>query len=85
MNRLTAEQAYASLAALLMAASGMWPHCHPAPVVQEALAQPEFASMRFDFKSLVREHTAALLLGVTAVAALGRTCQGAQGGAHGRV
>ena len=61
---LTAEQAYAALAALLMAASGMWPHCHPAPVVQEALAQPEFASMRFDFKSMVREHATALLLGL---------------------
>ena len=49
-----------------MAASGMWPHSHPAPVVQEVLKDPEFASMRFDFKALVREHASLLLRGLLA-------------------
>ena len=30
---LANEEAYSSLAMLIMAASGTWPHCHPAPVV----------------------------------------------------
>ena len=63
---LTEEEAYRALALLLMAASGMWPHSHPAPVVQEVLKDPEFASMRFNFKELAREHALLLLRGLLA-------------------
>ena len=57
------EEAYATLAMLLMAASGMWPHCHPAAVVEEVLKEPEFAPMNFDFEEVVREHAALVLRG----------------------
>lgn len=60
---LTDEDAYATLAMLLMAASGMWPHCHPAPVVREILKKPEFTPMKFDFKEMVQEHTRLVLRG----------------------
>lgn len=66
LTGLNDEQAYAVLAMLVMAASGMWPHCHPAPVVEEVLQQSEFKSMRFNFKRLVREHAALLLKGMLA-------------------
>ncbi len=58
------EGAYRFSAQLVMAAGGFWPHCHPAPVVQEVIARPEFAAMRFDFESLLRAHGAALLRGM---------------------
>ena len=51
------------IASLIMAASGMWPHCHPAPVVREVLAEEEFASMRFDFHTMVRDLTRDVLRG----------------------
>ncbi len=60
---LTQEEAYATIAMLLMAASGMWPHCHPAAVVEGVLEEPEFAPMKFDFEALVRDHAALVLRG----------------------
>ena len=60
------EDAYRTLVMLLMAASGMWPHCHPSATVQAVLQDPEFAAMRFDFKTLVQHHTAAVLRGLLA-------------------
>ncbi|MEM9489744.1 MAG: TetR family transcriptional regulator [Myxococcota bacterium] len=61
---LTRERALNALAGLLMAASGMWSHCNPAPVTREALAQPDLKPLRFQFKSLFRDHAAALLRGL---------------------
>ncbi|KAA3612938.1 MAG: TetR/AcrR family transcriptional regulator [Planctomycetota bacterium] len=58
------DQASSCLAMLIMAASGAWPHCHPAPVVEQVLAKPEFASMRLDFKRTMRDYAAALLRGL---------------------
>ena len=63
---LKEEEAYRVLAMMLMAASGMWPHSHPSPVVQEVLKEPEFAGMKFNFKDTVREHTCLLLRGILA-------------------
>ena len=61
----TSEQlAFSTLAMLVMTATGAWPHCHPAPVVEEVLAQPQFASMRLDFRRAMHAHAAALLRGL---------------------
>ncbi|MDA8017407.1 MAG: TetR/AcrR family transcriptional regulator [Thermoanaerobaculia bacterium] len=49
----------------VFAAGGFWPHCHPAPAVQEVLEDDEFAEMRFDFETLTRSLTHALLRGHT--------------------
>ena len=59
------REAFTALEMLVMAAAGAWPHCHPAPVVEEVLALPEFAVFRLDFKRTMREHAAALLRGFT--------------------
>ena len=61
---LTPEQCYATLAHLLMAATGIWPNCYPAPAVQEALELPEFAGMRFDFAQELRQHAETYLHGL---------------------
>jgi TetR/AcrR family transcriptional regulator len=61
---LSPEQAQQFLVMQIMAASGTWPHCNPAPVVQEVLKRQEFKSLRFDFESMVRVHAAALLRGL---------------------
>ena len=61
---LDEARASLTLATLLMAAAGIWPHCHPAPVVKEVLRRPEFESFRFDFESMIRECAAALLRGM---------------------
>ena len=63
---LTEGDAYSIGAMMLMAASGMWPHCHPAAVVAEVLEDPEFAPLKFDFEQTVRAHTALLLRGYLA-------------------
>ena len=61
---LSEEEAYSSLTMLVMAASGTWPHCNPAPVIQEVLTLPEFASRRVDFKATMAAHAEALLCGL---------------------
>lgn len=61
---LSAERARRFLVLQIMTASGAWPHCNPAPVVQEVLARAEFAALRFDFEGIMREHAAALLRGL---------------------
>ena len=61
---LSEEQSFSLLAMLIMSASGFWPHCHPAPVVKEVLKKPEFASMRFHFKEMVKQHAECVLKGM---------------------
>ena len=65
---LSPEQAYGTLAHLLMAATGIWPNCHPAPAVLEALELPEFAGMRFDFARELRSHAETFLRGALGAA-----------------
>lgn len=60
---LPPEESYATLAHLLMAATGIWPNCYPAPAVQDALELSEFAVMRFDFARELRHHAEMYLLG----------------------
>lgn len=62
------EQAYGTLAHLLMAATGIWPNCHPAPAVLEALERPEFAGMRFDFRRELQSHAETFLRGALGAA-----------------
>jgi AcrR family transcriptional regulator len=64
MPSLSPEQSYATLAHLLMAATGIWPNCHPAPAVQAALELPEFAGMRFDFARELQQHAETYLRGL---------------------
>ena len=59
------ERAFSCLAMLIMAASGAWPHCHPAPAVKRVLKRPEFASMRLDFESTMRDYAALLVRGLS--------------------
>lgn len=61
---LTEEQAFWALGILLMSATGMWAHCHPAPAVKTVLAEPEFAMMKMDFKETTRRHASSFLRGV---------------------
>lgn len=63
---LSRDQAFSALATLVMATIGFWPHAHPAPVVREVLARPEFTRVRIDFKSTVEAHATAYLTGVVA-------------------
>jgi AcrR family transcriptional regulator len=63
VDRLPEEEVGSLMASILMAASGMWPHCHPSPVVKEVLAREEFAPMRFDFHTMVRDLTRDVLRG----------------------
>ena len=60
----TFEDAFSGLGMLVMAASGTWPHCHPSPAADEVLKQPEFSSMRMDFKQTMLDHATALLRGL---------------------
>ena len=61
---LSENKAFWCLGVLVMAATGMWAHCHPAPAVKTVLAQPEFAMMKLDFKQTTRDHAAHFLHGV---------------------
>ena len=61
---LSPEESYQFLAQALMAASGIWPHSHPAPVVQEVLKNPEFELFRFDFRETVEATATSLLRGM---------------------
>lgn len=63
---LTEEEAFTALGMLVMASSGAWSHCNPSPVVEEVLAQPEFAAFRLDFRRTMKEHATALLRGICA-------------------
>ena len=63
---LKEEDAFWSLGMLVMSATGMWAHCHPAPAVKEILAQPEFAMIKLDFKETVKRHSALFLRGLVA-------------------
>jgi AcrR family transcriptional regulator len=65
---LSPENARRFLLMQMLATSGIWPHCHPAPIVQRVLKRPEFAAMRLDFQTTVRDHAAALLRGLLAQA-----------------
>ena len=58
------DEAYGAIGMLAMAASGMYPHAHPAPVVREVLAEPEFCGHGVDFKTAVRAHAEAYLTGL---------------------
>ncbi|MEM7600178.1 MAG: TetR family transcriptional regulator [Verrucomicrobiota bacterium] len=49
------------LTTLVMSSAGIWPHCHPAPVVREVIQNPEFERMRYDFSFLVRNCAVALV------------------------
>ncbi|QEG23414.1 TetR/AcrR family transcriptional regulator [Mariniblastus fucicola] len=51
MPPISEDDALEILALLVMSAVGMWPHCHPSPVVKSVLAQPEFSSRKLDFKA----------------------------------
>lgn len=61
---LSEEKAFWCLGVLVMAATGMWAHCHPAPAVKTVLAQPEFAMMKLDFRETTRNHASLFLHGV---------------------
>lgn len=63
---LNEEACHGAIVMLVMASSGMWPHCHPAPVVEEVLREPEFAPLKFDFEAMVREHATLLIRGLLA-------------------
>ncbi len=66
LPRLTEEMAFWVLGILVMSATGMWAHCHPAPVVKTVLAQPEFAMMKMDFRETTQRHAELLLRGLIA-------------------
>ena len=61
---LTHEQAHSALGILVMSATGIWPHAHPAPVVRDVVSRPEFAHMKLDFAKVVEELALAYLRGV---------------------
>lgn len=50
-----------NMTSLLVA--GLWPPAHPAPVVVEVLARPEFRSLRPDFRRDLREGILSLIRG----------------------
>lgn len=58
---LIPEKGRQFLVLLSMTASGIWPHCHPAPAVEEVLAEEEFAHFRFDFRDTVAFEAASIL------------------------
>ena len=64
LPQLSEEKAFWCLGVLVMASTGMWAHCHPAPAVKTVLSQPEFAKMKLDFKETTRNHAALFLHGV---------------------
>lgn len=64
LPQLSEETALWSLGILLMSSTGMWASCHPAPAVRTVLAQPEFATMKLDFKDTVQNHAECFLLGL---------------------
>lgn len=49
------------LAVLVMSAGGIWPYCHPVPVVVEVLAEEPFQHLRFEFEPAVRQLATACL------------------------
>lgn len=63
---LSEQRAFWCLAVLMMSATGMWAHCHPAPAVKTVLSRPEFATTKLDFKETTREHAACFLRGAMA-------------------
>ena len=64
LPRLADEQAHSALGTLVMSATGIWPHAHPAPVVRDVVSRPEFAHMRLDFAKVVEELALAYLRGI---------------------
>lgn len=49
------------LGVLVMSAGGIWPYCHPVPVVAEVLAEERFQHLRFQFEPAVRQLATACL------------------------
>lgn len=64
---MTWEDAYGAIGAIAMAACGTHPHAHPAPVVREVLAEPEFAGLCVDFRKSVEDHARVYLTGLLAL------------------
>lgn len=50
-----------NMTSLLVA--GLWPPAHPAPVVVEVLAKPEFRALRPDFRRDLKEGILSLIRG----------------------
>lgn len=65
LPRLSEVKAFWCLGVLVMAATGMWAHCHPAPAVKTVLAQTEFSMMKLDFKETILNHATCFLRGAT--------------------
>lgn len=63
---LDEDEAFRAIGTLMMAASGMYPHAHPSPVVEEVLAMPEFEGLAFEFKPSMEELARAYLNGLLA-------------------
>ncbi|MHC4376322.1 MAG: TetR family transcriptional regulator [Planctomycetota bacterium] len=53
-----------ALGVLVMSAGGIWPYCHPVPVVSEVLQEEPFQHLRFQFEPAVRQLAAACLAGL---------------------
>ena len=51
-----------SLGVLVMSAGGIWPHCHPVPVVAEVLGEERFHHLRHEFEPAVRQLSTACLV-----------------------
>ena len=51
-----------SLGVLVMSAGGIWPHCHPVPVVAEVLGEERFHHLRHEFEPAVRQLATACLV-----------------------
>lgn len=60
---MTEDESFRVLGTLVMSAIGMWPHCHPSPVVRKVLALPEFAIRKLDFKASTHDLAANYLRG----------------------
>ena len=60
------DGAFRAFGTLMMSASGLYPHAHPSPVVEEVLAKPELACMAFEFRPAMEDLARAYLLGLTA-------------------
>lgn len=58
------DEARAFVVQMVMAVCGFWPHCNPAPVVEEVLELPEFAALRMEFEATTTHHAELLLRGL---------------------
>lgn len=66
LTPLPAERIYWFTMIWLLAAGGLWPASHPAPVVAKVLRRKEFAPMKIGFEDTVRQLAVTMLRGLLA-------------------